>query len=274
MSIKAFMAQVWQALPQNPINQTIFGVEQFKSALNVYGIQPTNLYRVSIASPRVLSNYNLFNQNPNRPTLSPNPDAGRILGFYCTDINIPGISLATTEIRRYGVGAFQRMPYTPIFADTTFTFLADGTGNIHTFFNDWMRNIVNYSMGRQSFGASSYNTFNGAAAYEVSYKADYESPGITIEVFDKTGRLQQVITMYQAYPINIGEVTMSYSTTDDIARIPITFTFRDYEVVYSNQQPSPIGPPILSQRINNAFYAAGETVGGAIRNAAAGIFSN
>ena len=35
----------------------------------------------------------------------------------------PGVSMATTEIKRYGVGPIERKPYLPIFTDQQFSFI-------------------------------------------------------------------------------------------------------------------------------------------------------
>lgn len=250
--------------PNNPL-----GIERFKGVLNKYGIQPTNLFRVSIAMPKVFGNLSYFyNSQVNLPVGGLESATKEILGFYCTDINLPGISMASTEVRRYGVGPIQRVPYSPIFADTTFTFLADGRGVIHTFFMEWMRRMINYTRSGNTLQAQ----LQYGEPYEVEYKSNYQSPGIQIEVFDKTGKRIQVIVMYDAYPLNIGEVMMSYANTDEIARIPVTFTFRDFEIVESALEPSPLIGGVFNTA-SDAVYQAGSEVGAAIVNAAKGLFN-
>lgn len=271
------------------VQDTVFGVEKMKSFLNAYGVQHTNLFRVTIPIPGTEFNFLNYVRDNNGlmppasiATIDPTTKS-RVLQFYCTDINLPGVSFATSEVRRYGYGPYKRKPYTPIFADSTFTFLGDGQGIIHQHFLDWMRKIINYSVGSGAMaGTAGTSSRSGMLAYEVEYEKYYSVNAIQIEVFDKAQGLSGLYYLYDAYPINIGEIALSQSSQDEIMRIPVVFTFRDFEMfttknsginyaynTYGNLGRTGEGTQTLGQ----AAYQFGQNIGDIISNGAAGLFT-
>lgn len=217
----------------NPRAQNMSSVQKMSAVLNSLNIQHTNMYRVLIGTPPGLFNLPIVSSNNFGDRGAPlrNNSTQEVLSFFCTDINLPGVSLATTEIRRHGIGPFEKKPYVPIMADTTFQFIADGEGFITQYFHEWIRYIINYSMGDKGMNGRRYSL----NAYEVDYKVNY-STDIIIQIFDKTSRLVKEYTLYEAYPLQIGEVQMSYASTDELMRLPVTFTFRDFEVLHGGGQ--------------------------------------
>lgn len=277
-NIQDFIAQSWFTFPQNRSVDTQFSIEKFKSYLNKYGVQHDNLFRVVIAAPGYKSTTgmqyaNLYGAAAPDIRLGSggldNQELARVLAFYCTDINLPGISLATSDVRRYGVGPTIKMPYAPIFADTTFNFLCDGQGVIHKFFMEWARSIINYSAGKTAFAS---NTLSARSVYgnpyEVEYKHFYMCPVIVIEVLSKVGQVVETIFMHEAWPINVGEVPMSYASTDQISRLPITFTFRDMEVLPGDNLNLAFG----TQPGYIDFWQLGSDAVESIKNASKGLF--
>lgn len=216
----------------NPRATNMTSVQKMSAALNSLNIQHTNMYRVFIPNPA--GQYNLprvSSTNMGGARSFVNQSTQEVLGFFCADINLPGVSLATTEIRRQGIGPFEKKPYAPIMVDSTFQFMVDGEGFISQFFFEWVRYILNYSMGNKGMNGLAYSM----NAYEVDYKVNY-AVDIVIEVFDKSGRLIKVYTLYEAYPLQLGEVQMSYASIDEVMRLPVTFTYRDFELQHGGSQ--------------------------------------
>lgn len=184
------------------------GINGFRSTINgLGGLQRSNHFYVTIPNPRILSG-----------------DIGPILLPFLTEsANLPGISLATSEIRRYGVGAIERKPYAPIFTDQQMTFYGDGSGTVHKFFYKWMNGIVKFDNPVNGKGG-----YNGLRPFEVEYKRDY-AVDIVITTIDEKERKIKEFKLYGAYPISIGDINMSWAETDNFQRIPVTFTYYNWK---------------------------------------------
>jgi hypothetical protein len=122
-------------------------------------------------------------------------------------------------VRRIGYGPTERFPYAPIFVDTNFTFLGDNTGTVHSFFNEWMNSVVRFdSHHLEPTGRT------GLDSYEVEYKDQY-CVDINITCVDESNQKIMRFTLVDAWPIFLGDVSLGWGSTDEIMRIPVTFTF-------------------------------------------------
>jgi len=184
------------------------GINGFRSTINsLNGLQRSNHFYITIPNPRVL-------RGDIGPTLLP---------FLCESVSLPGISLATSEIRRHGYGPVERKPYAPIFVDTNMTFFGDQAGLVHRFFYTWINSIVksdNFIGGKKSR--------SGLEPWHVEYKSEY-STDISIIAIDETERKLMEFKLYEAYPTAMGDIAMSWADTDGIVRIPITFTYHHWK---------------------------------------------
>jgi hypothetical protein len=184
------------------------GINGFRSTINsLGGLQRSNHFYVTIPNPRILSG-----------------DIGPVLLPFLTDTtSLPGVSLATSEIRRYGYGPIERKPYAPIFTDTQMSFYGDASGTVHKFFYKWMTGIVKFDNGIH--GKRGYNQLN---PFEVEYKKDY-AVDIIITTMDEKERKLMEFKLYDAYPIAMGDIGMSWAETDGFVKIPITLTFNRWK---------------------------------------------
>lgn len=187
-----------------------------------------NKFRSTIAGKNGLLRTNKFYVEINPPPMMAGAatEIARVIPFLTEATNIPGMSLATSEIRRYGYGPIERKPYAPVFTDQTFTFLGDGTGQIHQFFYSWMNGIVKSDrMPYSSFGVG----FNGLKPFEVEFKNQYATE-IRITVLDEANKKVIVVNLHEAYPIFLGDVALSWADNDSIMRIPVTFTYFNWSL--------------------------------------------
>ena len=184
------------------------GISGFRSTINsLNGLQKPNHFYVTIPNPSIMMG-----------------DIGPILLPFLTEsANIPGISLATSDIRRHGYGVIEKKPYAPIFVDQQMTFLGDASGVVHKFFYQWMNGIVKFD-GH----ANGRRGFNGASAFEVEYKKRY-AVDITISAIDEVDRKIMEVKLFEAFPIAMGDINLNWSDTDSYVRIPITFTFKNWK---------------------------------------------
>lgn len=195
--------------------QSGFNVETFKSSIGKNGVMRNNKFLVRMPYPR-----GMLNSNALKTT-------SRYLELWCESTNIPGVSLATTEIRRYGYGNVEKKPYVAVNNDVNFSFLSDADGDVWSFFQQWIRMIVNYDM-RYGINANRNNgVLAGQKPFELGYKYEYASD-IEVIVFNETGKETLKVILREAYPTFVGDVQLNWGDTNNIARIPVTMTVYDW----------------------------------------------
>lgn len=196
-----------------------FNISTFIASVASNGVMRTNKFLVRIHLPRGLQPY------------APLNDTARYLEYWCQSVNIPGVSLATQDVFRYGYGNYEKKPYNAITNDVGLSFISDAGASVWTFFQQWMRMIVNYDM-RNGITNSTSNTTNGVLPgqlpFQLAYKEDYISD-VQILVFDEISTTPQlVIILREAFPIFVGDVSLNWGDTNDIARIPVTLSCYDW----------------------------------------------
>lgn len=190
-------------------------LNQFKSKFLKAGVMRTDRFYMTINAPNVLT--------PQATTQVEIP-------FAAEATTLPGVMLATSEVARYGYGATLKNPYRPIFVDLNVSFISDGGRKIYDFFYDWINSIVK----GDGTGDMHYNKLDDRKfrksdllAYEVEYRDNYKTD-ITITTVDETNRSIVIIRLYNAFPIALGDVPVSWSNSNDYMRIPVTFTYSNW----------------------------------------------
>lgn len=190
-------------------------VVNFLGTLNkVRGLQRSSHYYVEVNVPPCAKSWMSI-----VPTLS----------FLTESAALPGVSLATTDIRRHGYGPVEKKPYAPIFVDTTLSFYVDNSGLIQRFFYYWMNSIVKYNTLINGGSTSNPPTGQNMSPFEVGFKDDYATD-ITITTIDEAGNDVTKVKLFDAYPIFMGDIPLSWADSDSIARLPITFTYYNYQI--------------------------------------------
>lgn len=159
------------------------------------------------------------------------------LNLLCFAGNIPNPQFATTDVNRYGYGLTEKMPYNTVFTDQTFVFLGDGEGYIHNFFRDWQRSCMEFSSENNlnSPATLAPNIGNpGTLPYLLNYKDNYTST-VNILSFAPNEIPIDLVTLNQAYPINVMDIPLSWDLCDQFVVIPVTFTFRDTQYNYATR---------------------------------------
>jgi hypothetical protein len=146
-----------------------FNIANFRSELNKNEVLPSHSYLVTFAPFRLgseanapLSEFVRYNSNK--------------LIFRCESVILPTIQVLEEEnIRRYGYGPVEKVPYGMQFNDLTLTWLVDKRSELIDFFHQWMNTIVLY----ETSGISSLKNvsdrpgLNNYLGYEVGYKDEY-----------------------------------------------------------------------------------------------------
>lgn len=186
-----------------------FSINEFKSAVNAQGgLLKNNLFLTQIIPPPILAGA-----------------SARDLILFCDNANLPSVRLATDEgIMRHGYGPVENMPYKPMFAEVQLGFYGDGSGMVHTFFQEWISSIVNFDL-RSGFESS--NSRSGMSPFEVAYKEDYATQ-IQMCVYNETQNNIIEIEIFEAFPLSIDDVQLSWGSNDEIMRINVRFSFTYY----------------------------------------------
>lgn len=183
-----------------------FSIEDFKSNATQYGFVRPSFFLATI--PTAPSWYG---------------KSTRFLTYLCSGAALPGTQIITSDERTAGYGKTRKVPYDAAHTDVSLTFYADGAGKTLDFFEGWLRNIVAY-------GADDIN-IKGAMRGEVHYPDHYETQ---IEIYQYnenpgTGNIELFkYTLNRAFPISIGEQSLSWDQGDQISTIQVTFAFKDY----------------------------------------------
>jgi hypothetical protein len=202
-----------------------FNINSFKSNLQDYGYLKTNQFEVLVTPPPIL-----FSRNLN--ILGTPFAVGRVLyntRFRIEQVNVPGISLISSDISRYGVGPTQKQPFNAQYQDVTFSILVDGYADAWQFWYNWIRTIYQFN-GKEStlFGLDGANP---TPNYTAEYKDRYSSV-MQIVIYDNYGNAIQRVNLYEAFPSSLRPVSMTWGN-GDLIRLAVSITYSSYTIVGS-----------------------------------------
>lgn len=194
-----------------------FNIDNFRAYINQNGVLRNNRFIVEIPLPRELV--------VGSTALSPQEasSTARNLELVCDTINWPSTSLQVYGVRRYGYGYVERKPTMGNFGMVQCTFISDQKTDVHKFFSEWIKLITNYDNSQGIRGATS----RGRVPYEIGYKEEY-TVDLKIRIYDVSGKEVRAISLRQAFPVNLADVSLSWGNTNELTRIPVAFTFMDW----------------------------------------------
>jgi len=219
-----------------------FNVEKFKSELNTgYGLFKPTLFYVTFGVPKftldmvqdetqrqVREQHDKYGSDPT--------NAVERLSFLCSSASLPGVQIITSDYRRQNMGTFDRRPFGVQVTDIPLTFMLDGRGFVLKYFNQWANAIVNADLRMGERGES---VVQGQGLYEIGYRDSYIAD-ITITTL--TGAAEpgsneekipvEMITykLHEAFPIQIGDVSVAWNAENQFSTLPVQFTFRSYSI--------------------------------------------
>ena len=200
-----------------------FNVQDFVSNIQNNGVLQTNKFIVEIPMPGI------FVSNPN--TLE-------LIRFRANRARVPGVTLETTPVHRYGIGPTQKQPTNVNFTDDSITFLDDSLNTIWKFLYDWINGVFQFT--------DPLTPSMLPAAYTLNYKMDDLGNSIyvvdiLVHVFDNQGKNTTTTVLKQAYPISLNDVALSWGDNNTLLETTATFAFADwYELNYGTYTGAPI----------------------------------
>ena len=211
-----------------------FNIDSFKSNIDSYGYLTSNKFEVYISPPKILFNSSINNIG------TPTPVSRIVDGlrFRIEQVRVPGVNLLSSDINAFGVGITQKQPFNAQLADTTFSILVDGYGEMWQFWYNWIRQIVQFN-GTES---SRVGNANRIANYTVAYKDDY-STIMQIVIYDTFGNAIQRVNLYEAFPTSLREVPLAWGDNSNLMRIAVSVTFSEFTLNGSVTEPAPFPQP-------------------------------
>lgn len=164
----------------------------------VDGEDPNTLSNPEVFEGRIRNNDKLMNSN-------------QLVNILCHTANLPQRALLTYEVRQNSAPV--RHPYTGSNDPVTFSFYADENYNTRKYFSLWQQTVLNPRTNTLNF----YN----------EYISD-----VTITTLDDAGNPTYKVTLYEAYPINVGVVDLSYSSANQAQTVTHTLTYKWWEDSY------------------------------------------
>lgn len=188
---------------------TTFNIDTFINSLNKQGTVQTNKYEVKIARPRIfVDNEAIFEQ----------------LKYRAESVRVPGITLETTDVRRYGHDIRQKMPTGASYNDIGITFIEQDMNRISKFFYYWLHRIYAFRSSADIGATLTTIPASGLPQATVEYK-DYYSTRIEIDVFNNSGDLTMSVILEDAFPITMGDVSLGWSDRNSLYKLNVSFSY-------------------------------------------------
>lgn len=202
-----------------------FNINSFRSELLENDVLSTHSYLVTFSPFRA-------GFEENAPLTRFVTNKRNTLVLRCENVVLPTTSLLEEEnIRRYGYGPVEKVPYGVQFSDVTMTWLVDKNSELIEFFNQWMNTIVMHDSpntlmigGLKRPGLQEYDPF------EIGYKDAYTNPTVRITVYNKQNETTTTYEMYDVFPMNIQAMNLSWADENELQKLTVTFAYTNMKV--------------------------------------------
>lgn len=175
-----------------------FNIREFIGNVNRFGTLPTNSYEVVIT----------------RPNLLLGESVGSRLQYRAESCSIPGVTLDTTDVRRWGIGPREKFGTNVSFSDISITFIEEDENNIHKYLYKWMNSIFKFA-GRND---------NSTPSYYSEYKEDYATT-MLIKVFNKSQELSETVELQEVFPTGLSEISLGWADNNQLFKVRASFAF-------------------------------------------------
>jgi len=150
------------------------------------------------------------------------------LYFFCNSAMMPGISLAPVDHREHGYGMVDRRPNSAVVDQLMLTFALDNAGMVMKYFHNSINQVFNYNVDGKAMNTTQLLNNKTAEPFEFGYHDDYVHNELRVTHLRPDGSPITQYTFHGAYPAQIGEVSLSWSSNDEIALLPVGFMYRNW----------------------------------------------
>jgi hypothetical protein len=201
----------------NPGAKGQFGPGKLLATINQQnGLYRNHHFAVTIAPPSFLSGDSINAEK---------------ISMLCNSSTLPGKQILASDHKRQQYGTFDRRAWGASFTDIPLTFYLDGRGDIVKFFYKWQQYIMN-TVTQEGNNAESAS---GAMPFEAAYHENY-STTMELKAYDVKDNTILTYKFIEAWPFQVGDVTVAWAETDQFSLLPVQMTYRSYHI---EQSPAP-----------------------------------
>jgi hypothetical protein len=198
-----------------------FNPQNIVASINKSGVAKTAHFEVQIVPPATLTSFD-----------------ARELMCRTDSAELPGRSLMTMEHRFSNYGPINKIPYGQMYSESAMTFILSEDMREKQYFEEWQNSMI--QTGAFEAGSTQQDFYGySQSQYNPRYFDDYTG-SVIIRQYGSDGSLQSIYTLQEAYPIIMSPVSMSWSD-DSIARMSVSFAFRNYKSVFYRQDQPGLG---------------------------------
>lgn len=143
--------------------------------------------------------------------------------FRCEATEFPGKTISTSE--SISSGPVTKHAYETAYTDLNLTIIAAEDMRERIFFEVWMENIVNNTTHFRG-----YDNRGGL----VRYYEDYAKGNVKIVHYKNDNSLAARCTLYEAYPIQLSGMNLTWEEQNSYQRFSVTMTYRYHIVEFSS----------------------------------------
>lgn len=182
-----------------------FNIQNIVSSLNKNGVAKTSHFEVQLTGPG---------------------DSGdeRDMMYRAESADLPGRTITTIDGYKPGnYGPQTKIAYGQLYGDMSVTFLLSEDMREKEYFEIWQSKMVD--TGAFANGSARTGKFN------ANYYDNYVGT-MTIRQYGAGGDVKSIHTFNEVSPVIINPITMNWNS-DELARMVVTFTYRNYNVVFN-----------------------------------------
>lgn len=205
-----------------------FNINSFRSEVINNDVLPSHSYLVTFSPFRA-------GYTENTPLSKFVIEKRNTLMMRCESIILPTPSLLEEEnIRRYGYGPVEKVPYGVQFSDVSMTWLVDSNSEIIDFMHQWMNTIVmhdapNANMS-QTPSSEKRDSLSNYRPFEVGYKDGYTNPTVRVYVYNRQLQTVTEYEMFDVFPMNIQSINLAWADENNVQRLTVNFAYTNMRV--------------------------------------------
>jgi hypothetical protein len=238
-----------------------FNIDTFRNQIANKGYLTNNKFEVIVTPPPMifggfmsnLVNFNFGNLLGNIGDVVSAANVTSQLKYRIDQIRVPGVSLMSADVQRYGLGTTQKMPFQSQMNEITISMTSDGRGDIWQFWYNWIRGINEFTGTTSSL----LGVGTSLPSYTTEYKDNY-STTMEIVIYDPYGVPTIKIDLFEAFPAAMRDVPLSWGDSGNLMTLNVTLSFTDFTIVGAN-----FASPYT---ITNAIGSIGSILDGAYMN--------
>lgn len=164
-------------------------LREFIANVKTGGLMKSSRYTIMMAPPKTL----LRNNNDLRKVL-----------LFCSAVSLPGVNLATAQLRTFG--EVREAPYDRIFDNVNMTFYVDQDMKVKNFFDEWVNSI-------QDTETRTFEYYNNYIT------------NIYIQVEDARDDSRYMVELQECYPKQISPIQLSYENKE-VMKLEVSMNFK------------------------------------------------